>query len=227
MSYNLRALRILVIDDNMPIRMLIRSLLLDLGVGSVDIAANGQEGLEKYDLTKPDIILVDWRMDKMDGIAFTKAIRKYPTLHAKHIPIIMMTGFTNKQRVFLARDAGITEFLIKPFTVQALAKHLTHVIEHPRDIIDAPKFLGPDRRRRKDEIDAESSKRKVDRKKREPEKVQASSARLPIRNTVAPVVKKPEHAPEHVSVDAEGRPVKNKNYLDLRGGVFKDGKQEK
>ena len=162
MVYRLDNVRVLVIDDNMPIRMLIRMLLLDLGVGFVDVAADGEAGLALYRQRQPDIILVDWRMDKMDGIAFTKILRHDQSEHALHVPIIMMTGFTNKERVILARDAGITEFLIKPFTVQALTKHIEGVIEKPRPFVHAPKFDGPDRRRKRQPVPETAKKREDD-----------------------------------------------------------------
>jgi CheY-like chemotaxis protein len=163
MSYNLKTIRVLVIDDNLPMRMLIRSILLDLGFETVDMAGGIQEGLELYTANRPDIIIVDWRMDKSDGIEFTKQVRKSDGGHKSKIPIIIMTGFTNKERVFAARDAGVTEFLMKPFTIKSLASHLMHIIERPRDFVISPNFTGPDRRRRKEET--EEKKRKIEAKK--------------------------------------------------------------
>jgi two-component system, chemotaxis family, chemotaxis protein CheY len=197
MSYKLKNIRVLVIDDNMPIRMLVRSLLLDLGFGSVDVAADGEEGWKSYCLHKPDIILVDWRMDKVDGVEFTRRVRSDNTSPKSKVPVIMMTGFTNKQRVFAARDVGVTEFLIKPFTVQTLAAHLMHVIERPRDFVIAPNFVGPDRRRRKDDVDDDGKKRKTDPKKRR----------------------------SKTQDDAEHK--KSTKYLDLRGGVYKPPEEDK
>jgi len=162
MSYNLGRIRVLVIDDNQPIRTLIRSLLLDFGVGVVDVAASGEEGWENYKKYKPDIIFVDWRMEDMDGLEFTMKIRRDEESPTPTVPVIMMTGFTNKERVFQARDSGVTEFLIKPFTVQGLSRHLSHVIENPRQFIVAPGFVGPDRRRRNDPEMASQSRRKSD-----------------------------------------------------------------
>lgn len=165
MSYQLSRLRVLVIDDNQPIRLLIRSLLLDLGVGLVDMADSGERGWQEYLKNKPDIIIVDWWMKGLDGIEFTRRIRTDKQSHTPYIPIIMTTGFTNKERVFVARDAGVTEFLIKPFTVQGLARHLMHVVENPRQFVLSPEFVGPDRRRREEELDIPNLKRGEDKKK--------------------------------------------------------------
>jgi CheY-like chemotaxis protein len=166
MSYKLSRIRVLVIDDNQPIRMLIRSLLLDLGVGVVDMADTGERGWIEYTRHKHDIIFVDWKMDNMAGIEFTKRVRQDPESPVPTVPIILTTGFTNKERVFQARDVGVTEFLIKPFTVQGLSRHLTHVIENPRQFVVSPEFVGPDRRRRHDAAEAHRKRRKADQEKK-------------------------------------------------------------
>lgn len=152
MSYKLKNLRVLVVDDNKPIRALLRALLLDLGFGTIDAAETLEEGWGFYCEHKPDLILVDWRMDRQDAIEFTKRVREDQRSPAPYLPVIVMTGFTSKERVFHARDAGATEFLIKPFTIRTLVDHLTHIIERPRDFVIAPEFVGPDRRRRSEDV---------------------------------------------------------------------------
>lgn len=150
MAYRLKNLRVLVIDHNLTVRLLLRSLLLDLGFGIVDMAANTDEGWSLYLEHRPDVILVDWRLDKNDGIDFVRRVRIDAQSPTPDVSIIMMTSHTNKERLFQARDSGVTEFLIKPFTIDTLTKHFTHLIEKPRDFVRAPKFTGPDRRRRLD-----------------------------------------------------------------------------
>lgn len=192
MAYKLKNLRILVIDDNTPVRMLIRTLLLDLGFGVVDVAPNVQAGWELYRSYKPDVILVDWRLDDSEGLEFVRRVRKDRSSPTPHLPMIVMTGYTNKQRVFEARDTGVTEFLIKPFSIQALTEHLTHIIEKPRDFVMAPGFTGPDRRRRRDTVPDDGKKRKVDK----------STPAKPKKTTVKTELQQ------------------NANYLDLRGNVY-------
>ncbi len=162
MAYDLRKLRVLVIDDNIAMCKLIRVILTDLGFGTVDIAHSAAEGIKTYYANNPDIIMVDWRLDRQDGIDFVKTIRQEEDNPTPHVPIVMMTGYTNKERVFKARDAGITEFLIKPFTVQGLVDHLTNFIEKPRDFVISKNFVGPDRRRRRDPVAPHEKKRKED-----------------------------------------------------------------
>jgi DNA-binding response OmpR family regulator len=63
------------------------------------------------------------------------------------VPIIMLTGHTEKQRVTAARDAGITEFLAKPISAKALYQRIVNVVANPRPFIKTKTYFGPDRRR--------------------------------------------------------------------------------
>jgi DNA-binding response OmpR family regulator len=163
MPYNLKGIRILIIDGNVPIRTLLRSLLMDLGFRTVDVEDGSEKGWLSFCNNKPDIILVDWRMDSQDSIEFVERVRKDPSSINPYVPIMIMTGFTQKARVLMARDAGVTEFLIKPFSVKILTDRLTYIIEKPRDFVMAPKFIGPDRRRRNNEaVDTDRRKRTTD-----------------------------------------------------------------
>jgi two-component system chemotaxis response regulator CheY len=67
-------------------------------------------------------------------------------------PIILVTGYSARPRVEEARDAGVTEFLVKPFTATDLTRRLQHVINNPRNFIDYNGYFGPDRRRKADEL---------------------------------------------------------------------------
>lgn len=129
---------------------LIRSLLLLFGVGQVLTAKNGKEGFDKYVANNPDMVLTDWMMREMDGISLTRLIRNSPKSKNQFVPIIMMTGFSEKRRVIQARDAGVTEFLVKPFTAKDLYKRVEEIIERPRQFVRSDDFFGPDRRRKRD-----------------------------------------------------------------------------
>ncbi len=84
----------------------------------------------------------------VDGIEFVRRIRKDLNSPNRLVPVIMITGYCIKKRVHEARDAGVTEFLIKPFTAEDIAKRMSHVINRPRDFIDIEgDYFEPDRRR--------------------------------------------------------------------------------
>ena len=149
MAYQLENISILIVEDNQPMLEITKALLVTFGVGSVFTARNGEEGFTQVCQHNPDIIIADWMMKPMDGINFTAMIRNNPRSPNPYVPIILMTGFSEKRRVLQARDAGVTEFLVKPFGAHDLASRIAHVINRPRDFIDSPRYFGPDRRRRK------------------------------------------------------------------------------
>ncbi len=127
---------------------LARSILQTFGVGTVSGAKNGLEGFEQFCNHNHDIVISDWMMRPTDGIELAKMIRNDRRSPNQYVPIVLMTGFGDKDRVFEARDAGVTEFLVKPFNTRDLYTRLVQIIEKPRQFVRADGFFGPDRRRR-------------------------------------------------------------------------------
>lgn len=138
----------LVVEDNQPMLDITKTLLVTLGVGRVLAARDGEQGFRIFNETNPDIILADWMMKPMDGISLTRRIRTDAKSPNPYVPIILMTGFSEKRRVLQARDAGVTEFLVKPFTARDLYKRIAQIIERPRQFVKSEDFFGPDRRRK-------------------------------------------------------------------------------
>ena len=151
MTLKLEKLSILVVEDTAPMRKLIVSVLESLGVGKIHTAADGNQGFAVYQKTNPDIIITDWLMEPVDGIEFINKVRTHVSSPNRTVPMIIITGYSAITRVMEARDKGVTEFLIKPFTANDLAKRIAYVINRPRDFVHAPKYFGPDRRRKKDD----------------------------------------------------------------------------
>ncbi|HEY5965566.1 MAG TPA: response regulator [Xanthobacteraceae bacterium] len=140
-------LRLLVIDDNPHMRRIIRTLLHGFGARDVFEAEDGATGLDAFTHNIPDIVLIDWAMPVFDGLELTKMIRQADSNANPFVPIIMITGHTEKNRVTAARDSGITEFLAKPISAKALYQRIVNVIAHPRPFIKTKTYFGPDRRR--------------------------------------------------------------------------------
>jgi DNA-binding response OmpR family regulator len=147
MSYQLQSIRVLIVEDNQPMLDLAKSILATFGVGTVHTAKNGEEGFKKFCDLNPDIVIADWMMKPMDGISLTRRIRNDAASPNHFIPVILMTGFSEKRRVIQARDAGVTEFLVKPFNARDLYRRISQVIERPRQFVRSEDFFGPDRRR--------------------------------------------------------------------------------
>lgn len=149
MSYQLHRISVLVVEDNQPMLDITKSLLVTFGVGHVIGAQNGDIGFKRFCEYNNDIIIADWMMKPTDGISFTRQVRNDSQSPNPYVPIILMTGFSEKRRVLQARDSGVTEFLVKPFNARDLYRRLVQVIERPRQFVRAPDFFGPDRRRKK------------------------------------------------------------------------------
>jgi two-component system, chemotaxis family, chemotaxis protein CheY len=142
-------LRFLVVEDSAPMRRIMRTILHGFGSRDVYEAEDGASGLEAFQHYSPDIIITDWVMPVFDGIELTSAIRQPDASLNPYVPIILVTGHTQRKRVIQARDAGITEFLAKPVSAKALYQRILSVIAVPRPFIKARSFFGPDRRRTK------------------------------------------------------------------------------
>ena len=148
MGLDLGKLTILLVEDTIPMQKLLHSVLDILGVGRILMAKDGEQGFQIFQNAKPDIVITDWLMDNIDGLEMIEKIRTDKNSVNPLVPIILMTGYSARNRVTSARDIGVTEFLVKPFTAADLSKRIAHVINRPRDFIECPEFFGPDRRRK-------------------------------------------------------------------------------
>jgi CheY-like chemotaxis protein len=147
----LENLKALIIEDNSHMRALLRALLNSAGIKDVAEAAHGQTAIELLRERKSDLVLTDLAMKPMDGIEFTRHVRNSEMSPNPFVPIIMITGHTEKYRVQEARDAGVTEFLAKPITAHNLFARIAEIVERPRAFVRCNDYFGPDRRRRQAE----------------------------------------------------------------------------
>ncbi|MGB0719528.1 MAG: response regulator [Bdellovibrionales bacterium] len=147
MSYQFKDIKILIVEDNLPVTDLIRSVLQAFGVQNIISARDGEEGYRMFCQESPDIVIADWMMKPLDGISLARRIRNDPLSPNQFVPFILMTGFSEKRRVLQARDSGITEFLVKPFNARDLYRRIAQIIERPRQFVRSEDFFGPDRRR--------------------------------------------------------------------------------
>jgi two-component system chemotaxis response regulator CheY len=141
-------LKALIVEDNVHMRVLLRELLNSVGIREIYEAANGAAGITVMRERKCDLILSDMAMAPMDGIEFTKTVRTSEQSPNPFVPILMITGHTEKRRVETARDAGVTEFLAKPVTAKNLYARLAEILERPRPFVRSDGYFGPDRRRK-------------------------------------------------------------------------------
>jgi CheY-like chemotaxis protein len=146
--YDLGGLNVLLVDDNIHMRRIIRSILNAFGVKDITEAEDTSSGLKEALNTNLDLIICSWLMDVIEGPEFVKLIRCGENSVNPYIPIIMMSTFTERYRVIQARDAGVNEFLAKPVSPASLYQRIGSIIEKPRPFVRTATFFGPCRRRR-------------------------------------------------------------------------------
>jgi two-component system, chemotaxis family, chemotaxis protein CheY len=140
-------LRFLVIEDSAHMRRILRTLLHGFGAREVYEAEDGASGLESFSHFMPDIVIADWVMPIFDGLELAQMIRQPGANANPYVPIIMLTGHSDKKRVMIARDAGVTEFLAKPISAKSLYVRILNVVVKPRPFVKTKTYFGPDRRR--------------------------------------------------------------------------------
>ncbi len=150
MSYRLEGLRILIVDDNAHIQQLLRTILHAVGIHSIDAVEDGVAGFESFFRLEYDIVFTDFEMEPISGLDLVDMIRTSRKSPNPYVPVIMISSYSDEERVQRARDRGVTEFLAKPFTVDVLMARLQSVIEEPRPFVKTDSYFGPDRRRKQD-----------------------------------------------------------------------------
>jgi two-component system chemotaxis response regulator CheY len=117
---------ILVVDDQSTMLRIERNLLEQLGFKSIDTALDGPTALRKARATRFGLIISDWNMDPMTGLEFLKEVRADPDL--KSTPFIMVTAESKTENVVMAKQAGVNNYVVKPFNAATLKKKIAAVI---------------------------------------------------------------------------------------------------
>ena len=143
-------LKILLVDDNPHMRMLLTQILRAIEVKQIYEASDGAEALQVMRAHNIDIVFTDLTMQPLDGIDFVRLLRNSPDSPNQMAPVIMVTGHSTLRRIGEARDAGVNEVLAKPITARGVLSLINEVIENPRPFIRTPDYFGPERRRRAD-----------------------------------------------------------------------------
>lgn len=155
--YDLSNFTILVVEDSFYMQSLMSSMLKTFGVGDIMICENGEEAIElltvtqarhksRY-ITKVDIVLTDWLMQKGSGKDLLHWIRSHSKDEVRFLPVVVVSGYTTEVITSTARDMGANEILVKPVSATGLASRICSVIDNPRPFVQSPDYFGPDRRR--------------------------------------------------------------------------------
>ena len=115
--------KVLVVDDSGTMRKIILRSLNALGVTDVVEAGDGSDGLELFKQHQFDIVLTDWNMPRMTGLELLKAIRATGST----VPVILITTEAEKGRVLEAVQAGVSDYLVKPFETEGLRAEVAKI----------------------------------------------------------------------------------------------------
>jgi CheY-like chemotaxis protein len=138
--------RVLVVDANPATARLLADQLRQLGNVQIYPAATIEKGYAMARTVDPQLIFVEHASAGTDGLMLTRKIRRSEMI-CRDAPIIMCTAEATAEAIFGARDAGVHEFMRKPFTIGDLERRLEAVTLKPRDWVEAVQYVGPDRRR--------------------------------------------------------------------------------
>lgn len=141
-------LNVLVVDDNLHMRAILKALLRAFSTTNIVEAGDGAEALDILNTREIDLIIADYAMPILDGIEFMQMVRNSSDSKNPYVPIIMISGHSSHRSIALARDTGVTEFMVKPVTAKGLHDRIVSIVNRPRSFVRAGGYFGPDRRRK-------------------------------------------------------------------------------
>ncbi len=119
-------MKIMIVDDYSTMLRILRNLLRQLEFNNVDEANNGDEALQKLREGSYNLIISDWNMAPMTGLDLLKHVRADAKL--KHIPFIMVTAESKTDNVIAAKQAGVSNYIVKPFNAETLKSKMSSVL---------------------------------------------------------------------------------------------------
>ena len=117
---------ILIVDDYKTMLRIVRNLLKQLGFDNVEEATDGSSALAKLRDKPYGLVISDWHMEPMTGIQLLREVRADAKLKA--LPFIMVTAESKSENVIVAKEAGVSNYIVKPFNAATLKQKLTTVL---------------------------------------------------------------------------------------------------
>ena len=121
-------LNVLIVDDYKTMLRIIRNLLKQIDFENVEEASDGIEALAKLQAGNFDLIISDWNMEPMTGLQLLQHVRADPKL--KSTPFIMVTAESKTENVIVAKQAGVSNYIVKPFNAETLRAKIQKVLGH-------------------------------------------------------------------------------------------------
>ncbi|BAK70875.1 response regulator transcription factor [Aliarcobacter butzleri] len=124
----MKTLKVLIVEDETKLANLIKASIKELFF-KVNIAKDGIEGLKKFQSFKPDIIISDITMPNLDGLEMCQRIRE-----ESNIPIVILSAYSQKEKLLKAIDLGINKYFIKPFDIEEFLEYLKNLSKNIKKI---------------------------------------------------------------------------------------------
>ena len=155
---DLSRITVLVVEDALEIRSLLVSVMRQIGVGNILRAGDGMDATElmremrhnpiKVGAAEIDIIISDWVMSPVDGGTLLRWVRRHKESPDPFMPFFIISGYSDEERITIARDLGVSDFIVKPFRIDDIIEHVQAAVRDERRYVKAPGYFGPDRRRK-------------------------------------------------------------------------------
>ena len=117
---------ILIVDDYKTMLRVLRNFLLQLNFGNIEEATDGSMALKKLRQQDFGFVISDWNMEPMTGMQLLREVRADDKL--KHLPFIMITAESKSENVIAAKQAGVSNYIVKPFSAETLKSKMTSVL---------------------------------------------------------------------------------------------------
>lgn len=140
-------LKVLVVDDELTMRKVTRSLLQVIGVKTIFEAHDGRAGLDAVCTVTPDLVILDWEMPSPNGPEFMRHLRSPANFPFPDVPVIMLTAYGERSRVVEAVRLGVNEYLTKPVSAKAIYDRLVAIMAQPRAVVQLGDYYGPEPRK--------------------------------------------------------------------------------
>jgi len=138
--------RILIADADVHLSKVLKTMLESMGFNNITLTKSGADALEILKTSPFDFMITEWDLDHIGGLELISRVRREKKISDPSLPIIMLTGRAEQSDVMTARNYGMNEYVLKPFTAKSVYSRLERLIESPRNFVVSPHFVGPDRR---------------------------------------------------------------------------------
>jgi two-component system chemotaxis response regulator CheY len=120
-----KSAKVMVVDDFSTMRRIVKNILKQLGYENIEEAEDGAQAFNKLQSGGADFIVTDWNMPNMSGLELLKAVRADGSL--KEVPVLMVTAEAEKENIIAAVEAGVSNYIVKPFTAETLKEKIDKI----------------------------------------------------------------------------------------------------